>query len=62
MVEHHCDHAKVKKEVNETVRLRIKEMSLTLTPGQIFKELKSEGNVEEIINLTRNQVPLSIKT
>ena len=58
MVMHHNDHVKVKKEINQTLLLRIKEMSLTYTPGQIFKELKSEGNLEEIINLTRNQVDL----
>lgn len=56
MIRHDLDHTNVRKDLDEKLLTRIKEMSLHFAPSQIFKSLKSELAVEQLLDLTLSQV------
>ena len=56
MVQHDVNHQKVKKNLDESLINRIKEMCIKSSPGQILKLLKSDNPVEELLDLTLSQV------
>lgn len=61
MLKHEAPHQEAPKDLPDDLLEQIKEMSLSKSPGQIFKDLKIQQRSNEYLHLSLNQVRLISK-
>ena len=61
MLKHEAPHQEAPKDLPDDLLEQIKEMSLSKSPGQIFKDLKIKQRSNEYLHLSLSQVRLISK-